>query len=397
MLRLWGVALLAQAVLLTSVRAETLSYTTDPSPVVLDEREAALIELRGLPGSGRVKAAANVGRLEPEGSEGPRVRLRYLLPSGGFPRVACFLLWREGMRQPAVLRVPLHGQAVLPIRTRPHAQVTIRVAGREFGPKPSDRRGRLSMEVLVPPGVTEARAVAVDARGLRTHKTVRVRLPEYNQLALLVRPVSSSRFAITVAVAEASPAAVKLEAVPRRGTPVAVPLARRPDGRWTASWNAPREKERTEWELRAWLPEAPGLQQTAAVTVEPLPVVRAKTRPQPPRSRGRPTPRAKKVLLWSGVSLSVALLAAGVATGQVASNQSAEYRDPDTPVARRREVDASASKLSAASIVCLAGGAAVGIGTALYYWLGYRERPTKGTVAGAPVPGGIVAFWSGGF
>jgi hypothetical protein len=393
MLRLWGVALLTQAALLTSVRAETLTHTTDPSPVVLDDRETALIELRGLPGSGRVMAVANVGRLEPGPVEGARVRLRYRLPSGGFPRVACLLLWREGMQQPAVLRVPLHGRAVLPIRTRPHAQVTIRVAGREFGPTPSDRRGRLSMEVLVPPGVTEARAVAVDARGLRRHKTVRVRLPEYNELALLVRRVGSSRFAITVAVAEASPAAVVLEAVPRRGSPVAVPLAEKPDGRWTASWTAPRGREKTDWELRAWLPEAPGLQQTAAVTVEPLPVVRARTRPLP-APRERSTPRTKKILLWSGVSLSVALLAAGVATGQIASNQSAEYRDPNTPVARRRDLDASAGRLSTASIVCLAGGAAVGVGTALYYWLGYRERRV---VAGVPVPGGIVAVWSGGF
>ena len=101
-------------------------------------------------------------------------------------------------------------------------------------------------------------------------------------------------------------------------------------------------------------------------------------------------------MLWSGVGLTAALVVTGIATGQIASNQSEEYRDPATSPERRRSLDDSAQALSTTSIVAFTTAAAVGVGTALYYWLGSRE-PVERTVSAAPLSGGGIVALSGRF
>jgi hypothetical protein len=143
------------------------------------------------------------------------------------------------------------------------------------------------------------------------------------------------------------------------------------------------------WLFRATIPGSPQSSTSAAVVIEapeePEPVATpARTRRSPDEPGHWPA-----IVLWSGVGLTAALLIAGITTGQVASNQSAEFRDPATTPSRRRSLDDSAGALSAACIATLAMGAAVGLGTALYYWLGYRTREGPGAAAmAAPLPRG---------
>ena len=96
-----------------------------------------------------------------------------------------------------------------------------------------------------------------------------------------------------------------------------------------------------------------------------------------------------------GVGVTAALLATGLATGQVASNQSAEFREPGTSADRRRSLDNSARALSVTSVAMLIAAGATGVATA-WYWL-FGPESTARRISAAPVRGGAVVGWGGGF
>jgi tetratricopeptide (TPR) repeat protein len=100
-----------------------------------------------------------------------------------------------------------------------------------------------------------------------------------------------------------------------------------------------------------------------------------------------------KALLWSGVGLTVALLAAGTVTGQLASDRSESYNDPATPAGDLQGLKDSGETLRTVSIATFAAGGAVALGTTLYYLLGYRRAGSA--VALTPTLGGVAI--SGGF
>lgn len=100
-----------------------------------------------------------------------------------------------------------------------------------------------------------------------------------------------------------------------------------------------------------------------------------------------------KALLWSGVGLTVALLAAGTVTGQLASDRSERYNDPATPAGDLQGLKDAGETLRSVSIATFAAGGAVALGTTLYYLLGYRRAGSS--VALTPTLGGVAL--SGGF
>lgn len=379
-----GVALaLVSTALTSSALASEPTVTTTPPTLIAGETREATIDVVGVPGDSVLETAVNIGTVLQAAGAGKQVRLRYQLPPQKFPQRVCLLLWRSGMKQPIVVRFPLLGRTTMPIRTRPRSQVTITVGGRVFGPKSSGRTGRLSMTFLVAPGIAEGRAVTIDRRGLRNEKSLRIARPPYNQVALQVRALPSNKagssYQIAVATADPPKAKVWVEAGTTRpaGGSSALPLALAGRDLWVTSFFARRQKKPTTWELRASISGYARSQQTHSFELPALPP----PPPKPPLVVERvapPKPRGSwpKVILWSGVGVTASLLVAGIVTGQVASNQSAEYNDPKTTIDRRRSLDASASKLSTASIACFAVGGAVGVATALYYWLGYR-RPSE--------------------
>lgn len=114
----------------------------------------------------------------------------------------------------------------------------------------------------------------------------------------------------------------------------------------------------------------------------------------PPSDDPRGDPGAlHKALLWSGVGLTVALLAAGTVTGQLASDRSESYNDLATPRGDLQGLKDSGETLRTASIATFAAGGAVALGTTLYYLLGYRRAGSS--VALSPTLGGVAI--SGGF
>ena len=131
---------------------------------------------------------------------------------------------------------------------------------------------------------------------------------------------------------------------------------------------------------------------------------------EPPRPS-----RRQKILLWSGVGLSAALLIVGGITRGVALSMSSEYSDPSTPVDRQLDLKDSGETLTTFSTLTLALGAAAAVGTGVYYWFGYRVRrapaPSAAPATSAtskvstvttpfdaiPIDGGLQLIWRGTF
>jgi hypothetical protein len=137
-----------------------------------EQRVALTIEIHGADASGlRVeRAVASVGAIQDVTVAGPdRLRAWYLAPATRYPQVAILVVdliqSPGGQRVRASARLPLSAATEIPFRTSPAAGVTMRIADRQFGPIRADADGRVAIPVVVPPGVREGVARAVDRYG----------------------------------------------------------------------------------------------------------------------------------------------------------------------------------------------------------------------------------------
>ncbi|MCA9671129.1 MAG: hypothetical protein KC503_36275, partial [Myxococcales bacterium] len=183
------------------------TITHSPSTVVLDgKRRTIEIVIRGLEGSLRVQTAVNVGDVDVIHAHHDKIEVYYRVPARRAPQRLCLLVWR-GAGPVLLVRVPLLGQTKVPITTRPRARVTLSIAGRRFGPASSDDAGKLTMAVVVPPGVTRGHVEVVDDVGLTTRKPLDIARARYNPICMAVRRVAGPsarqpRFEIVAASAE---------------------------------------------------------------------------------------------------------------------------------------------------------------------------------------------------
>lgn len=110
-------------------------------------------------GSKRIRLSTNAGALTaPVQQEAGRWMVRYSPPTQRHPQVAIIAASAEN--KDGVIhgwaRLPLYGQGTALARSRPHAQVTVRLAGRKFGPVRANARGMARVPVEAPPGVLKA-------------------------------------------------------------------------------------------------------------------------------------------------------------------------------------------------------------------------------------------------
>jgi tetratricopeptide (TPR) repeat protein len=125
----------------------------------------------------------------------------------------------------------------------------------------------------------------------------------------------------------------------------------------------------------------------ASIPLEAPPVEPESAPPPPPAERSRIRP----AILFAGVGLTAALLATGIATGQLAHDRAAEYRDLATSQARRLSLKEAGERLRTTSIVTFALAGAAAIATAVHGLLWYRhERARRAAVAVVPWGGGLV-------
>jgi hypothetical protein len=242
--------------LLTAAGAEAkLTYQTSPGSIVLGQANRVTITVQGLPGTGPVQAAVNVGSVQRVEARAADVVVHYRTPKAHYPQRLCLILRRGGVKTARVLRIPLLGQTLAPVKTRKRSQVTLTVAGKVFGPKSSGPHGRVSIRVVVPPGTTEGRVEVIDEKGMETQKTVPIQLPSYNPLAVAVEPALSAAkvqdYVVIVATSEIGLTGIELSVrrvSPAAGEAVSVPLVRGASGLWTAAW---RPKDRGRYAVEA--------------------------------------------------------------------------------------------------------------------------------------------------
>ena len=192
-----------------------------------DRDTEVAIDLTG-PGAGSyrpVRAIASVGTIEPMRSRGPGHYLaHYLAPGGLAPQVAllAFELANGGQRVHGWARVMLEGSTVFPLRTNGGTSVTMRVAGRLFGPVVADKQGHVEISIVVPPGTQKAQARALDRNGESRETEVDLHLPPFPRVVLLapdaVEVGSLSEVAVLAVDEHGAPAPIsQISLVPSAG------------------------------------------------------------------------------------------------------------------------------------------------------------------------------------
>ena len=152
------------------------------------------IEVRGFAAGAplTLRGLTNVGSLDPlaAGSTPGRFFSRYVTPKEQFPQVALIVIEATAGDQQArgVIRLPLFAPAEMPFRTDPHAQVTLRVGDRIFGPTTADDSGRVKLGIVVPPGVGIGQARAVDSDGNLSETIVDLQPTPYPRAVIVAPP-----------------------------------------------------------------------------------------------------------------------------------------------------------------------------------------------------------------
>ena len=110
---------------------------------------------------------------------------RYTPPQVNYPHLAVITV--VDRRDPHGLIghvvVPLQGKVDYPVTTVPGSSAILRVAGRDFGPTTVGGDGRVSIPIVVPPGVDSATLVTIVDGGPQ-EETLDLRVPEIRRLQL---------------------------------------------------------------------------------------------------------------------------------------------------------------------------------------------------------------------
>jgi hypothetical protein len=138
-----------------------------------------------------LQALASVGKLDPLRSRGPgHFVTRFIVPDDRVPQTALlvFEMGDGAQRAHGSARIALEGSTVFPFHTNGGASVTMRVAGRQFGPVVADKQGHVEIPISVPPGVQKGEARAVDRSGETRETEVDLRLPPTPRVLVLAPP-----------------------------------------------------------------------------------------------------------------------------------------------------------------------------------------------------------------
>ncbi len=164
-----------------AARGGELDVKVTPSTLFLGQQSEAdvLVNLPG--GKGKIKLFAQHGRVRGvKIVSGDKAVAVYNPPEQFIPRVDVIAAMIETDDGPVwgytAVQLIGHGEAV--IRTRPSAEATIRIGGKEFGPVKAGRKGVARIQVEVPPGITKG----VDGEG----GDVDLRLPQVPRTAVFV-------------------------------------------------------------------------------------------------------------------------------------------------------------------------------------------------------------------
>ncbi|MCC6808309.1 MAG: hypothetical protein IT381_12875 [Deltaproteobacteria bacterium] len=156
---------------------------------------AAITRGVALPPAGPPRLTVNVGEVsEPRLVAPGKYTATYKPPAKRYPQLAIFLAQDPNapMRH-AWLALPLLAKETLSLETKPRAQVEVDVGDKTYGPLKADKRGRVKVPVVVPPGVAAAIVRSLDLAGNKKQVSLPLEPPPFSRLrvALLGLPGAS--------------------------------------------------------------------------------------------------------------------------------------------------------------------------------------------------------------
>jgi hypothetical protein len=286
------------ALLALATAAGGPTMRVDPPFLVLGKGGEATIEISGADTTARVGLTVNVGVVTGlQSLGGGHWKASYRPPTERRPQVAIFLadlaLGEHHDRLWASL--PLHGNAPLPITTKPDAKVEVTIGGQTFGPVAADKQGRVVLNVVVPPGVRTASVRATDKLGNVNVKEVDLAPPRFARL----RAAPPTRDAVSWA----DPEGLELElfAIEPDGSAatkppnlqaargwVSAPVSRG-QGIFDFTFRAPEQVGSGAVEIKIAPTDEPTLGVSVALKVKPGPPARVELKLSPPeRTAGAP-------------------------------------------------------------------------------------------------------------
>lgn len=148
-----------------------VSVRVDPTQLVLGQDSQASVSVDLVGGAEGVRTGAdllftvNSGQLGvPAPLGGGSYAALYTPPAAKAPHLA--LIGVADRREPARtyghLAIPLAVKSAVPVKVGKGCKVMLTVAGREYGPETADAKGKATVAVVVPPGVTEAKQTVLE-------------------------------------------------------------------------------------------------------------------------------------------------------------------------------------------------------------------------------------------
>ncbi|EPX57156.1 hypothetical protein D187_006910 [Cystobacter fuscus DSM 2262] len=275
--------------------ATHVSLSLEPSAPVKGRDKEARLTVRILQPDGTPEDSgappvlrANVGRVEELVRAGPGTwTARYVLPDTRFPEVAVLVALSAWPHPQSIhgaygrVLVPLAAAVELPGRTEPNAQLSVSIAGVDFGPVKAAADGRFRLPVIVPPGHDTAQASAVDKAGNVRRTKMNLGLPPTDGLACVLHPqrlppdgVSQARLLCATSDSLGQPVhQARVEVSARHGTlrgPTHAPGGLL-EWRYTAPASPPRTPERL---LATWPERGAGSREELPLQLEQGPVAR---------------------------------------------------------------------------------------------------------------------------
>ncbi|MCP4674030.1 MAG: porin family protein [Deltaproteobacteria bacterium] len=153
-----------------------------PKKLILGKDTTARITF-DKPDGGIPSLISNVGSVSSvkKGEDGRLVAV-YQLPEEQFPQIAIIAIAGEDTALLDWISVPLYGEATINTKTEPGANVKIRIGDEVFGPAKADAKGRVKIDVTVPPGVPKGTTIATDRVGNTQKTSLELGVPEFSRV-----------------------------------------------------------------------------------------------------------------------------------------------------------------------------------------------------------------------
>lgn len=148
---------------------------------------------------------ANIGQIsEPQVMPNGRLSVTYQAPKRSYPQLAIIGVIAHDGSDVDWIAMPLAATARIKLDSEPRASVSVEVGGQRYGPVTTGSRGRASLTIAVPPGVTEATTHARDKLGNLKRGVLPLAPPPPERL-LLVCPQGTSKVLLFATTSDTRP------------------------------------------------------------------------------------------------------------------------------------------------------------------------------------------------